>query len=108
MQNPQSFFQFPAERLGAAEVFPHLSGKNLSVFAWVVHSGGKQGVYCLRRNGQLVLRCTWWGTWGKELVAAGYAVVLTAVVIIRLLRQAQKYQEKLKQRGKTTGRRTGT
>lgn len=62
----------------------------------------EQGVYCLRRNGQLVLRCTWWGTWGKELVVAGYAVVLVAVVITGLLRRAQKYQKKLKQGGKTT------
>lgn len=57
----------------------------------------EQGVYCLRRNGQLVLRCSWWGTWGKELVAVGYAVVLAAVVIMGLLRRAQKYQEKRKQ-----------
>lgn len=62
----------------------------------------EQGVDCLRRNGQLVLRCTWWGTWGKELVVAGYAVVLVAVVITGLLRRAQKYQKKLKQGGKTT------
>ena len=74
--------------------------------AKVVSAGGytlaesrEQGVYCLRRNGQLVLRCTWWGTWGKELVVAGYAVVLAAVVIMGLLRRAQKCQEKLKQRG---------
>lgn len=77
--------------------------------AKVVSAGGytlaesrEQGVYCLRRNGQLVLRCTWWGTWGKELVVAGYAVVLVAVVITGLLRRAQKYQKKLKQGGKTT------
>lgn len=74
--------------------------------AKVVSAGGytlaesrEQGVYCLRRNGQLVLRCTWWGTWGKELVVAGYAVVLAAVVIMGLLRRAQKCQEKLKQGG---------
>lgn len=74
--------------------------------AKVVSDGGytlaesrEQGVYCLRRNGQLVLRCTWWGTWGKELVVAGYAVVLAAVVIMGLLRRAQKCQEKLKQGG---------
>lgn len=74
--------------------------------AKVVSDGGytlaesrEQGVYCLRRNGQLVLRCTWWGTWGKDLVVAGYAVVLAAVVIMGLLRRAQKCQEKLKQGG---------
>lgn len=61
----------------------------------------EQGVYCLRRNGQLVLRCTWWGTWGKELVVAGYAVVLVAVVIIGLLRRAQQYQKKRIQGGDT-------
>lgn len=62
----------------------------------------EQGVYCLRRNGQLVLRCTWWGTWGKELVVAGYAVVIVAVVIIGLLRRVQQYQEKRKQGEDTT------
>lgn len=37
-----------------------------------------------------------------NLVMAGYAVVLAAVVIISLLRRAQKYQRKLKQGGDTT------
>ena len=62
----------------------------------------EQGVYCLRRNGKLVLRCTWWGTWGKELVVAGYAVVLAVVVIIGLLRRAQQYQKKRIQGEDTT------
>ena len=61
----------------------------------------EQGVYCLRRNGQLVLRCTWWGTWGKDLVVVGYAVVLAAVIITGLLRQAKKCREKRKQGGDT-------
>lgn len=76
--------------------------KAVSDGGYTLAESREQGVYCLRRNGQLVLRCTWWGTWGKELVVAGYAVVLVAVVITGLLRRAQKYQKKLKQGGKTT------
>lgn len=76
--------------------------KAVSAGGYTLAESREQGVYCLRRNGQLVLRCTWWGTWGKELVVAGYAVVLVAVVITGLLRRAQKYKKKLKQGGKTT------
>lgn len=76
--------------------------KAVSAGGYTLAESREQGVYCLRRNGQLVLRCTWWGTWGKELVVAGYAVMLVAVVITGLLRRAQKYQKKLKQGGKTT------
>lgn len=71
----------------------------VSAGGYTLAESREQGVYCLRRNGQLVLRCTWWGTWGKELLAAGYAVVIAALVIMGLLRRAQKYQERLNQRG---------
>lgn len=74
----------------------------VSAGGYTLAESWEQGVYCLRRNGQLVLRCTWWGTWGKDLVVAGYAVVLAAVIVAGLLRRAQKYQEKLKPGGNTT------
>ena len=87
---------------GRAMVDTLRKAKAVSAGGYTLAESREQGVYCLRRNGQLVLRCSWWGTWGKVLVAVGYAVVLAAVVIIILLRWAQKYQEKLKQEGKTT------
>lgn len=82
---------------GRAMVDTLRKAKVVSAGGYTLAESREQGVYCLRRNGQLVLRCSWWGTWGKDLVAAGYAAVLAAVVIISLLRRAQKYQEKRKQ-----------
>lgn len=86
---------------GRALVDTLRKAKTVSAGDYTLTESWEQGVYCLRRNGQLVLRCTWWGTWGKELVAVGYGVVIAAVVILGLLRRAQKYQEKRKREGDT-------
>lgn len=86
---------------GRALVDTLRKAKEVSAGGYTLTESREQGVYCLRRNGQLVLRCSWWGTWGKELVAVGYAVVLAAVVILGLLRRAQKYQEKRRREGDT-------
>ena len=82
-------------------------GVKITSYARVPASGVSQGVYCLRRNGQMVLRCTWWGTWGKDLVVVGYVVVIVVVVVIGLLRRGQKVQKKLKRGENTVGRKTG-
>lgn len=86
---------------GQAVVKELRKADTVSAGEYTLAESREQGVYCLRRNGQLVLRCTWWGTWGKDLVVVGYAVVLAAVIITGLLRQAKKYQEKRKQGGDT-------
>ena len=86
---------------GQAVVKTLRKADTVSAGGYTLAESREQGVYCLRRNGQLVLRCSWWGTWGKDLVVVGYAVVLAAVVITGLLRQAKKYQEKRKQGGDT-------
>lgn len=86
---------------GQAVVKTLRKADTVSAGGYTLAESREQGVYCLRRNGQLVLRCSWWGTWGKDLVVVGYAVVLAAVVITGLLRQAKKYREKRKQGGDT-------
>lgn len=84
---------------GRAMVDTLRKAKAVSAGGYTLAVSREQGVYCLRRNGQLVLRCSWWGTWGKELVVVGYAVVLAAVLLAGLLRRAQRYQKRLKREG---------
>ena len=90
-----------AQADGQAVVKALRKADTVSAGEYTLAESREQGVYCLRRNGQLVLRCTWWGTWGKDLVVVGYAVVLAAVILTGLLRRAQRHQEKRKQGGDT-------
>lgn len=99
---PDASLRQGAQTDGRAMVDTLHKAKAVSAGGYTLAESWEQGVYCMRRNGQLVLRCTWWGTWGKDLVVAGYAAVLVSVVLAGLLRGAQKYQEKLKQGGNTT------
>lgn len=92
---------------GRAMVDALRKADTVSAGGYTLAESWEQGVYCLRRNGQMVLRCTWWGTWGKDLVVVGYVVVIVVVVVIGMLHRVQKVQKKLKRGEDTVGRKTG-